>query len=100
MNTPTEARRLCCNIMVWFRNLYHWRTVWAVKHLSKQLQRDPAFREAWRANMAMPIYDCTRGNHPTHWKIDGGGVAIAVRYMPAQQCNYIADRLLKHLFNA
>ena len=50
--------------------------------------------------MAMPIFDSTRGHHPTMSKIEGGGVAVYVRYMPLEQANYIADRLMKHLFNA
>jgi len=99
-NPVIEQLKACHAVfIIWLTNLWHWRTGWAVRHLSKQLQSDLTFRESWQANIAMPIFDCTRGHHPTNWKIEGGGVAIAVRYMPIEQANYIADQLMKHLFN-
>lgn len=72
----------------------------AVRYLSKQLQNDPGFRQSWHANIAMPIYDNTRDYSPTHFKQHDGEVVLGVRNMPVEQANYIADRVLNHLFNA
>lgn len=83
-------------LTVWLRNLWHWRTAWAVRHLSKQLRKDKAFRESWQANIAMPIYDGTRIDYDY---TDSNGIIVkGVENMPIQQANDIADRLMKHLF--
>lgn len=94
--------------VVWMRNLYHWRTKWAVNHLSKQLQRDPGFRQSWHANIAMPIYDDTRkncaclrfGQHDKDCHRYGIPGLNESHDMPIEQANHIADKLMKHLFNA
>lgn len=97
-------------LRVWFINSYHWRTKWAVRHLSKQLRRDPEFRESWKANIAMPIYDATRpvcncGQSrfepclPQCARRQHAANAYLFE-MPPKQCNAIADRLMKHLFGA
>lgn len=134
----TEAHEACCTVSptgveyhkvshtpwtehlrVWFINLYHWRTRWAVSHLSKQIQRDPGFRQSWHANIAMPIYDATRPQcycdkllfnpkdvPPLHYPNCELSQAATVprrfehREMSIEQANYIADRLMKHLFGA
>lgn len=92
---PSYRAPLSERVVVGLRNLWHWRTAWAVKHLSQQLQRDLGFRESWQANIAMPIYDATRSaetlsKHDCGWK----------SHMEGTQANYIADRLMKHLFGA
>jgi len=83
-STPLDMAR------IWLTNLWHWRTGWAVRYLSKQLQRDPAFRESWYANIKMPIFDemCAEVGHS---QIGKQNVELAGR---------MADRLMKHLFNA
>lgn len=127
----TEAHEACCHpspplpekqryraplserLSVWLRNLWHWRTAWAVRYLSKQLQRDKEFRDAWQANIAMPIYDATRPictcPRPEYAQWEGHDSACP-RFkahemgqdqpMSAEFCNVVADRLMKHLFDA
>lgn len=71
-------------------NLWHWRTAWAVRYLSKQLQKDKAFRDSWQANMAVSIQDEMRV------EVDSDRIGQA-NYLLS---NRMADRLMKHLFNA
>lgn len=90
---------------VWLNNLWHWRTAWAVRHLSKQLRNDPSFRQSWHANIAMPIYDATRPvcscDVKPHKEGCTAGQYWANLLRPdINQCNRIADRLMKHLFGA
>ncbi len=93
--TPLHER-----VEVWFRNLKCLPTALAINHLSKRMRNDPEYREAWKANIAMVLHDATREEHPNSWAIKGGGVSIPVRYMPIEQSAHIADRLMKHCFNA
>lgn len=76
-------------LAVWLRNLWNWRTAWAVRHLSKEMQKDPTFRAAWQANIAMPIYDSQNSNVQPPFNLNH-----------ADGCNLLADRLMKHLFGA
>ena len=96
---PSRRAPLSERFVVWLRNLWRWRTAWAVKHLSRELQRSPGFRESWRANIAMPIYDATRlaGKFEEGKPLPANHVCI---HMPIEQANEIADKLLKHLFDA
>lgn len=90
-------------LRVWLTNLYHWRTAWAVRHLSKQLQNDPEFRQSWHANIAMPIYDATRREcdcRAAYINADHLDTCDSVTCLRIDDCNRIADRLMKHLFNA
>lgn len=79
--------KLLQNLKVRLHNLWNWRTVWAVRYLSKQLQRDKAFRDSWHANIAMPIYDAVNAD-------------CVEPIMSNAQASAIADRLMKHLFDA
>lgn len=111
----------CSRIHTFLRNLWHWRTAWAVRHLSKQLRNDPYFRQSWQSNIAMPIYDATRPQclHQCETSLDRSephcelrdsrceinqACTIPRRFecreMSIEQANYIADRLMKHLFGA
>lgn len=78
-------------IRIWFKNLWNWRTAWAVRYLSKQLQKDKEFRDAWHANIAMPIYDESAQHLVTH------SAGHEFRHRFSNDC---ADRLMKHLFDA
>lgn len=90
-----ESYRKYWNFSVRLKNLWNWRTRWAVHHLSRELKRDPGFRQAWHANIAMPIYDATRSKE-AHDKASCGWKT----HMEGAQCDAIADRILKHLFGA
>lgn len=112
----SELRRLVWNAGVHIRNLWHWRTKWAVSYLSKQLQKNPDFRDSWHSNIAMPIYDATRpkcycmvlsgvaeGGHYPGCEVQQANTIprrFECREMSIEQANYIAYRLIRHLFNA
>lgn len=108
--TKNYSVPLADRVSVWLTNLWHWRTAWAVRYLSKQLQRDKAFRDAWQSNIAMPIYDATHpqctcptkaGRYDAHYpECPLYCLPLSDRELPAYQCNAIADRLMKHLFDA
>lgn len=109
--TAKDAAKLrWWNFKLKLRNLWHWRTAWAVRYLSEQLQKDKGFRDSWHANIAMPIYDATRPQRTCDQMTFTGhfGSCPQVRanevknYYPMtpELCNDIADRLMKHLFNA
>lgn len=93
------------------RNLWHWKTKWAVNHLSKQLKRDHEFRESWKANIAMPIFDATRPKCNCAHELEAGKLVHSLECpmthayrrgdlcgMTVQQANFIADKLMRHLF--
>lgn len=67
-------------IIVWFRNLRHWKTARAYRDLAAAMKRDPSFAHSWQCNIAMPILDKSNGAL-TH-----------------EQANEIADHLMRHLF--
>jgi hypothetical protein len=118
----TEANESCCvgecrpatlkdaiklkwfNFKIRIRNLWHWRTAWAVRHLSKQLQRDKAFRDSWHSNIAMPIFDATRKECDcVAWWMPGcdhSSSCSSITTLSSNECCAIADRLMKHLFGA
>lgn len=77
----STGERLC----VWFQNLRVLHIRIAYRILSRAMQKDKIFRDSWQANIAMPIYDSL-----THWD----------HQLKAGASNQIADRLMKHLFNA
>lgn len=110
---PTFQAPISERFVVWLRNLWHWRTKWAVNHLSKQLQRDSGFRQSWHANIAMPIYDATTPKCTCTHELKVGAVLHysgcpmihGKRYdytagMPIEQANHIADKIMAHIFNA
>lgn len=99
-------------IRVAWQNWKVRKTGRAVRHLSEQLRKDPGFRQTWHANIAMPIYDATRPtcsctplgpsehqHHPS-CPVYQAGERSDVHGMPIAQANHIADKLMKHLFNA
>lgn len=67
-------------IIVWFRNLRHWKTARAYRDLTGAMKRDPGFAASWQSNIAIPILDGAKGKL-TH-----------------AEANEIADRLMRHLF--
>ena len=97
---PCDRIKPSERLKTWLRNLWHWRTAWAVRYLSKQLQKDKAFRDSWQANIATTIFDTSSSNIDGHGAVhhkSDWSIAIGVG---RKQCNEIADRLMKHLFNA
>lgn len=79
---------------VWLRNLWHWRTAWAYRHLAKQMQKDRGYAESWQANIAMTIYDATKDDVLCRMNFPEGSALI----LHSNQCNALADRLMSHLF--
>lgn len=80
----------------------------AVQWLSFQLRRDSEFWNSWQSNFAMTIYDGTRPHCNCVWEPntleehvhDCPVAQPGVREMPATQANMIANRIMKHFFNA
>ncbi len=70
-------------LSVWLHNLWHWRTRWAWRHLSKRMKRDRGYAESWQANIAMTIYDNSRSS----------------AVINHEKCNQLADKLMSHLFD-
>lgn len=68
------------NLKVWCRNWKFRKTRRAVRHLIKAMQDDPSFAHSWQCNIAMPIYDNANGR------------------LTLEESNYIADKLMAHLF--
>jgi hypothetical protein len=66
-------------IRVFIRNLPCIPTRIALWWICRAMRRDKAWRDTWHANIAMNIYDAH------------------VHIKPAK-ANYLADRLMKHLF--
>lgn len=87
---PYNPSPLHGRVSVWLKNVWHWRTAWAVSYLSKQLQRDKWFRDSWHTNIAMTVYDATHVG-PYLYEFD---------QIPIGDCNRVADRLMHHLFKA
>jgi hypothetical protein len=97
--------------------LWHWRTAWAWRHLSNQMKKDPGYRDAWHANISMAMYDGTRPKCYCHCLLSQPDVRpehfqgcealesqtnpkkFECRKMPAEQSSYIADRIMKNLFD-
>ena len=65
-------------IIVFFKNLWVWRTGWAVRHLSKALRADPDFAHTWHCNIACPLMDEGLLGHT--------------------EANQGAERIMRHLF--
>lgn len=82
----------------------------AVKVLSKALQDDPGFAQAWHANICMPIYNATRpmcycdyhdrDHHPSCQIHQAETIPrrFECREMSIEQANYIAGIVMRHLF--
>lgn len=78
--------------------------------LGRQFRKDADYRESWKANIAMPIYDATRMRCMCNSQEGHEAWCPIVRAhdirafecgeMNAKHANYIADILLKHLFKA
>lgn len=96
-------------IRVAWQNWKVRKTGRALRVLKKAMRDDPDFARTWHANIAMPIYDATR---PQCWcHVIRNGLCSAClarsanenifkcRDMPAEQANYIADKLMEHLFD-
>lgn len=81
-------------LRVWYSNWKVRHVGKAVRVLSKALQDDPEFRQAWRANIAMPIYDYCQS--PWHGLCDPS--TDKPPQVTIRQANEIADRLMRHLF--
>jgi hypothetical protein len=76
--------KLRLSVAKWFdhlrlrlRNLWHWRTAWAYRHLTREMKRDPDYANTWQCNIACPLMD------------EG---------MSHADANRAADRLMRHLF--
>lgn len=65
------------SLRVRLRNLWNWKTAWAYRHLSRSMQCDPDYANAWQCNIACPLMD------------EG---------MSHADANRAADRLMRHLF--
>lgn len=65
------------SLRVRLRNLWHWRTAWAYRHLVREMKRDPDYAHTWKCNIACPLMD--EGMNHT-------------------DANRAADRLMRHLF--
>lgn len=94
-------------------NLLSWKTRWAYRHLQKALSEDAGYRHTWLCNIAMPIYDATRpkchcdvfgvpkGVHLPKCEVHQNNAVprrFELKEMSIEQANYIAERLLNHLF--
>ncbi len=75
---PTRRERF----RVWLSNLRVLHIRIALFVLCRAMRKDPSFRDSWQANIAMPIY-----------------VGADFKLTPVE-ANKIADRLMKHLFDA
>jgi hypothetical protein len=100
------------------RNIPNLPTKWAMKYICRQMRKDQAWRNSWHANIAMPIYDATRpqcychnllskpDQRPEHFHgceiLQANTIPrrFECREMSIEQSNYIANRLMKHLFDA
>lgn len=67
-------------IIVWFRNMRHWKTARSYRNMVSAMKRDPDYANTWQCNIAMPIYDGAKGA------------------LSHEQANKIADHLMWHLF--
>lgn len=119
---PTQTCAPTCGKMPIYKS--HWRERfcvgwqnWKVRHigkairvLCKALKEDPSFRQAWHSNIAMPIYDATRpkcscvfdqGHEPHCQIVQAHDIPrrFELQDMSIEQANYIADKLMKHLFD-
>jgi hypothetical protein len=65
------------SLRVRLRNLWHWRTAWAYRHLVREMKRDADYANTWQCNIACLLMD------------EGMNHADA---------NRAADRLMRHLF--
>lgn len=65
------------SLRVRLRNLWHWRTAWAYRHLVREMKRDVDYAHTWQCNIACPLMD------------EG---------MSHADANRAADRLMRHLF--
>lgn len=119
-NKPTHRVSWGEKFRVWCQNFKCRKTARAYRDLCKALNEDPAYRQTWLANISMPIYDATRPkcycDFPDIPKWDGGVKAHGIhceqmesetiprrfecREMSIEQSNYIAEKILKHLFNS
>jgi hypothetical protein len=105
-------------LRVWWQN---WRVrkvgkAWRV--IEQAIREDEGYRLTIHANIAMPIYDATRPICSCHWRdsnnttnlefIHAPGCQMHAhatvprrfehREMSIEQANYIADKLMAHLF--
>jgi hypothetical protein len=70
-----------------FNYLKQRKLATSVRVLGEAIQKDPSYYEVWESHIAMTIYDHSRG-------------PCSSRKISAQECNEIAVRLMKALFNA
>jgi len=104
-------------IRTFLANWKHRHTRRAYRHIAKAMRDDPGYRHSWLCNIAMPIYDATRpkcvcqsligppfpnsGHFPECQVRQAETIPrrFECREMSIEQANYIAERLIKHLFD-
>jgi len=98
-------------IRVFLANWKHRHTKRAYRQIAKAMRDDPDYRHSWLCNIAMPIYDATRTTcvcdkkrfghslECSKWQAEEYPKRFSCRDMSIEQANYIAERLMKHLFD-
>lgn len=76
----TDWQKLINNLGTKWRNFKVRGTGKAYRKLTKAMKDDPDYAHSWMCNIAMPIYDNSKGK------------------LSLQECNEIADILMSHLF--
>jgi hypothetical protein len=98
----SERVRVCVHNL----GCLHIRLAWWI--LSRAMKRDKDFRDSWQSNIAMPIHDHTRPTCTCQFDSGHESTCALVRAnkernfhaVDISTCNAIADRLMKHLFDA
>lgn len=69
------------NLHVRWHNFKVRGTGKAYRHLTQEMRNDPDYANSWLCNIAMPIYDGSKGK------------------LTIEEANEIAKELMRHLFN-
>lgn len=77
-------------LRVAWRNRDCWKIRLALSIIRRAFKKDPGFRQSWHDNIAMPIHDASQNGFRD--EVPG------VKPVSFNQSNYLADALMKHLF--
>lgn len=73
-----------------------------MSHLGRVLRKDLEYQEAWRSNLAMPIYDRTRvacNCRASYSVTDHAKDCSSLQSPSPELCNEIANQILKNFFD-
>lgn len=92
---------------VWWRNLKYRKVGKAWKVLEEEIRNDPSYHQVILSNIAMPIYDATRMKCMCEYQtgkcdwcknFKEDARRFEFTQMSGQQANFIAERIINHLF--